>query len=85
MIFGQRTVFLLDSSSAEVGEPGSTELFYSPNGEIKNDMNADFLAVLEFWEREKGISRDVLVQAVEEGWFRPQKRRLAPRGIALRH
>ena len=29
-------------------------------------MNADFLAVLEFWEREKGISREVLVQAVEE-------------------
>src|SRR6476659_2410839 len=29
-------------------------------------MNADFLAVLEFWEREKGISRDTLVKAVEE-------------------
>ena len=29
-------------------------------------MNADFLAVLEFWEREKGISRDVLIAAVEE-------------------
>jgi len=24
-------------------------------------MNADFLAVLDFWEREKGIGRDVLV------------------------
>src|ERR1700728_385990 len=29
-------------------------------------MNADFLAVLEFWEREKGINRDVLVGAVHE-------------------
>ncbi|MGZ4962903.1 MAG: transcription termination factor NusA [Limisphaerales bacterium] len=29
-------------------------------------MNADFLAVLEFWEREKGISRETLVKAVEE-------------------
>src|SRR3954463_5252588 len=29
-------------------------------------MNADFLAVLEFWEREKGISREILVKAVEE-------------------
>ena len=24
-------------------------------------MNADFLAVLEFWEREKGINREILV------------------------
>jgi N utilization substance protein A len=32
----------------------------------KTSMNADFLAVLEFWEREKGISRDTLVKAVEE-------------------
>jgi N utilization substance protein A len=29
-------------------------------------MNADLLAVLEFWEREKGISRDVLLAAVLE-------------------
>ena len=29
-------------------------------------MNADFLAVLEFWEREKGINRDVLTAAVQE-------------------
>jgi hypothetical protein len=29
-------------------------------------MNADFLAVLEFWEREKGINRDVLVGAVQD-------------------
>jgi len=48
-------------------------------------MNADFLAVLEFWEREKGISRDVLVQAVEEARSRPPKRRRPRPRIALRH
>src|SRR5271163_3159937 len=37
-------------------------------------MNADFLAVLEFWEREKGISRDVLVQAVEEALLSAAKK-----------
>ena len=49
-------------------------------------MNADFLAVLEFWEREKGISRDVLVQAVEEALAlgREKGGRPGP-GIALRH
>jgi len=31
-------------------------------------MNADFLAVLEFWEREKGINRDVLVAAVDRDY-----------------
>src|ERR1043165_8285956 len=29
-------------------------------------MNADFLAVLEYWEKEKGIARDDLVGAVQE-------------------
>jgi len=29
-------------------------------------MNAEFIAVLEFWEREKGISKDTLIRAVEE-------------------
>lgn len=41
-------------------------------------MNADFLAVLEFWEREKGISRDVLVQAVEEALLSAAKRAIGP-------
>src|SRR5271156_217780 len=42
------------------------------------DMNADFLAVLEFWEREKGISRDVLVQAVEEALLSAAKKAVGP-------
>jgi len=41
-------------------------------------MNADFLAVLEFWEREKGISRDVLVRAVEEALVSAAKKAVGP-------
>ena len=37
-------------------------------------MNADFLAVLEFWDREKGISRDVLVAAVNEALLAAAKK-----------
>ena len=29
-------------------------------------MNAEFLAILDFWEREKGISKATLLAAVEE-------------------
>src|ERR1041384_7653170 len=41
-------------------------------------MNADFLAVLEFWEREKGISRDVLVGAVQEALLSAAKKAIGP-------
>src|SRR5712664_1000664 len=41
-------------------------------------MNADFLAVLEFWEREKGINRDVLVGAVQEALFTAAKKAVGP-------
>src|SRR6202451_2310796 len=41
-------------------------------------MNADFLAVLEFWEREKGISRTVLVAAVEEALLSAAKKAVGP-------
>jgi len=41
-------------------------------------MNADFLAVLEFWEREKGISRDILVAAVNEALLAAAKRAIGP-------
>ena len=41
-------------------------------------MNADFLAVLEFWEREKGINRDVLTAAVEEALLSAAKRAVGP-------
>jgi len=41
-------------------------------------MNADFLAVLEFWEREKGINRDVLTAAVEEALLSAAKKAVGP-------
>src|SRR5271170_6485358 len=41
-------------------------------------MNADFLALLEFWEREKGISREVLVKAVEEALLSAAKKAVGP-------
>src|SRR5258706_10287362 len=41
-------------------------------------MNADFLAVLDFWEREKGISRDVLVAAVHESLLSAAKKAVGP-------
>ena len=41
-------------------------------------MNADFLAVLEFWDREKGINRDVLTGAVQEALLSAAKRAVGP-------
>ena len=41
-------------------------------------MNADFLAVLDFWEREKGISRDVLIAAVQEALLSAAKKAVGP-------
>jgi transcription termination/antitermination protein NusA len=41
-------------------------------------MNADFLAILEFWEREKGINREVLVGAVHEALLSAAKKAVGP-------
>ena len=41
-------------------------------------MNADFLAVLEYWEKEKGISRDVLTAAVQEALLSAAKKAVGP-------
>ena len=41
-------------------------------------MNAEFLAVLEFWEREKGISKDVLLSAVQEALVSAAKKAVGP-------
>src|SRR5947208_13757862 len=41
-------------------------------------MNADFLAVLEFWEREKGINREILVGAVHEALLSAAKKAVGP-------
>ena len=41
-------------------------------------MNADFLAVMDYWEREKGISKDVLIAAVEESLVVAAKKAVGP-------
>jgi N utilization substance protein A len=41
-------------------------------------MNADFLAILDFWEREKGISKDVLIAAVQEALVSAAKKAVGP-------
>ena len=41
-------------------------------------MNAEFLAVIEFWEREKGIKKEVLIDAVEEALLSAAKKAVGP-------
>src|SRR5881392_4269122 len=41
-------------------------------------MNAEFLAILEYWEKEKGISRNVLMGAVEEALLSAAKKAVGP-------
>jgi transcription termination/antitermination protein NusA len=41
-------------------------------------MNAEFIAGLEFWEREKGVSREVLMGAVEEALLSAAKKAVGP-------
>ena len=41
-------------------------------------MNADLLAILEYWEREKGISKDTLLEAVEEALISAAKKAVGP-------
>ncbi|HEY5043047.1 MAG TPA: transcription termination factor NusA [Verrucomicrobiae bacterium] len=41
-------------------------------------MNADFLAGLEFWEREKGVSRETLMAAVQDALLQAAKKAVGP-------
>jgi N utilization substance protein A len=41
-------------------------------------MNADFIAGLEFWEREKGVSRETLMAAVHESLLQAAKKAVGP-------
>jgi N utilization substance protein A len=41
-------------------------------------MNAEFLAVLEYWEREKGIQKEVLLRAVEDALLSAAKKAVGP-------
>jgi N utilization substance protein A len=52
--------------------------FLFPSWEAGRIMNDEFLAVLEFWEREKGIKREILVAAVEEALLSAAKKAVGP-------
>jgi N utilization substance protein A len=41
-------------------------------------MNAEFIAGLEYWEREKGVSREVLMAAVHESLLSAAKKAVGP-------
>src|SRR5262245_54112955 len=41
-------------------------------------MNAELLAVLEYWEREKGIAKNELLSAVEEALVTSARRAVGP-------
>lgn len=41
-------------------------------------MNADLITILEFWEKEKGISKDVLLAAVQESLVSAAKKAVGP-------
>src|SRR5216110_1922228 len=41
-------------------------------------MNSEFLAILDYWEREKGISREVLVNAVQDALLSAAKKAIGP-------
>jgi transcription termination/antitermination protein NusA len=41
-------------------------------------MNADLLALMDFWEREKGISRDVLLAAIQDSLVSAAKKAVGP-------
>ncbi len=41
-------------------------------------MNAELLAILDYWEREKGISKDVLLSAVQESLMMAAKKAVGP-------
>jgi N utilization substance protein A len=65
-------------TSAPKSEELILRLFCSLDGIAVTIMNADFLAVLEFWEREKGINRDVLSGAVQEALLSAAKKAVGP-------
>ena len=41
-------------------------------------MNAEILAVVEFWEKEKGIPKDVLLGAIQESLMQAAKKAVGP-------
>ena len=41
-------------------------------------MNAEFIASMEYWEREKGLDREILISAVEDAMVSAAKRAVGP-------
>src|SRR5579862_4773338 len=77
LLYRSHNLYCWTRFSAQVGDSGSADFFVPCMGKSLI-MNADFLAVLDFWEREKGISREVLVQAVEEALLSAAKKAVGP-------
>jgi N utilization substance protein A len=69
---------LLVRQRAEVGDQDSADFFVPHEGTMYVPMNAEFLAILEYWEREKGINKDVLVKAVEDALLSAAKKAVGP-------
>jgi len=69
---------LLVRQRAEVGDQDSADFFVPHEGTMYVCMNAEFLAILEYWEREKGINKDVLVKAVEDALLSAAKKAVGP-------
>src|SRR5216117_1414993 len=63
---------------AEVGDQDSADFFVPHEGTLYGSMNAEFLAILEYWEREKGIRKEVLITAVEEALLSAAKKAIGP-------
>jgi len=75
-------VLSLAGQRAEVGE-SNLPTFLFPDG--ATNMNNELIAVLEFWEREKGITKDVLLNAVQEALLSAAKKASDRRGTDLHH
>src|SRR6185503_20128724 len=69
---------MLVRQRAQVGDIYSADFFVPHEGTMYVSMNAEFLAILEYWEREKGINKDVLVKAVEDALLSAAKKAIGP-------
>src|SRR6266571_2692519 len=69
---------MLVHQRAEVGDLDSADFFVPHEGTLYVSMNSEFLAILEYWEREKGINKDVLVKAVEDALLSAAKKAVGP-------
>ncbi len=65
--------------SADMLESVNNRLFCYPGvRDWLTTMNAEILAVVEFWEKEKGIPKDVLLGAIQESLMQAAKKAVGP-------